>query len=190
MKAIVLFLEIQQSKIKNENIINIVRFSTPLGAMFACATEKVICLLEFTDEKRLESLLKDLQKRLNTVMLPGKNKHLTQVQDELKEYFESKRTEFTIVLDMQGTDFRKLVWQELMTIPFGFTKTYKEQAIALNKERAVRAVASANGANKINIIIPCHRVIGSNGSLTGYGGGLHRKKWLLDFEKKNMLSKS
>ncbi len=174
------------SKIKNENIINIVRFSTPLGAMFACATEKGICLLEFTDEKRLESLLKDLQKRLDTVMLPGKNKHLTQVQDELKEYFEGKRTEFTIVLDMQGTDFRKLVWQELMTIPFGSTKTYKEQAIALNNGKAIRAVASANGANKINIIIPCHRVIGSNGSLTGYGGGLHRKKWLLDFEKRTV----
>jgi len=170
-------------KTKNKAIINIVRFSSPLGAMFACATENGICLLEFTDEKRLEGLLKDLQKQLNTVILPGKNKHLTQVQNEMKEYFEGRRTEFSVAIDMQGTEFRKLVWQELMSIPFASTRTYREQAIAINKLKAIRAVASANGANKINIIIPCHRVIGSNGSLTGYGGGLHRKKWLLDFEK-------
>jgi len=174
------------SKTKNKAIVNSVRFSTPLGAMFACATEKGICLLEFTDEKRLDGLLKDLQVRLNTVILPGRNKHLTQVQEELKEYFEGEKTKFSVSIDMQGTDFRKLVWQELIGIPFGFTRTYKEQAIAMNKLSAIRAVASANGANKINIIIPCHRVVGIDGSLTGYGGGLHRKKWLLDFEKTNL----
>jgi len=176
------------SKTKYKAIANSVRFSTPLGAMLACATEKGLCLLEFTDEKRLEGLFKDLQARLNTAILPGKNKHLTQVQEELKEYFEGKKTEFSVPIDMQGTDFRKLVWQELINIPFGYTRTYKEQAIAMNKLRAIRAVASANGANKINIIIPCHRVVGTDGSLTGYGGGLHRKKWLLDFEKSNNLS--
>ncbi|MCP5061686.1 MAG: methylated-DNA--[protein]-cysteine S-methyltransferase, partial [Ignavibacteriae bacterium] len=94
--------------------------------------------------------------------------------------------EFLVPLDVQGTDFRKLVWQELLNIPYGVTRTYKEQSIAMNKLKAIRAVASANGQNKIGIIIPCHRVIGSDGSLTGYGGGIHRKKWLLDFEKSNL----
>lgn len=179
---------ISAGKTKHKTLINIVRFSTPLGAMFACATEKGVCLLEFTDEKRLEKLFSDLQERLKTVILPGNNKHLNQVQKELKEYFEGNRTEFTVALDMQGTAFRKQVWQELLNIPYGFTRSYKEQAIAMQREKAVRAVAAANGANKINIIIPCHRVVGANGSLTGYGGGLHRKYWLLNFEKENRLS--
>jgi len=174
------------SKTKNKSIVNIVRFSSPIGAMFACATEKGICLLEFTDEKRLENLLNDIQKRLNAVILPGENPHLEKVQKELKEYFEGTRKDFSVPLDVQGTEFRKLVWQELLNIPYGVTRTYKEQSIAMNKLTAIRAVASANGQNKIGIIIPCHRVIGSDGSLTGYGGGLHRKKWLLDFEKSNL----
>jgi len=174
------------SKTKNKTIVNIVRFSTPIGAMFACATEKGICLLEFTDEKRLEKLLEDIQQKLSAVILPGKNKYLNQVQKELEEYFDGTRKEFSVPLDIQGTDFRKLVWQELLNIPYGVTRTYKEQSIAMNKLKAIRAVASANGKNKIGIIIPCHRVIGSDGSLTGYGGGMHRKKWLLDFEKSNL----
>ena len=173
------------SKTKNTTVVNIVRFSTPIGAMFACATEKGICLLEFTDRKTLEAQFKDIRKQLNAVILPGKNRHLSQVQKELKEYFEGERKEFSVAMDLQGTDFRKQVWQELTNIPYGKTRTYKEQSIALNNLKAIRAVASANGANKVAIIIPCHRVVGSDGALTGYAGGLHRKKWLLDFEKRN-----
>lgn len=91
----------------------------------------------------------------------------------------------TLSLDIVGTDFRKKVWNELLNISYGKTVSYKEQAVAMNNIKAIRAVASANGANKISIIIPCHRVIGSNGSLTGYAGGLHKKSWLLNFEKSN-----
>ncbi len=89
-------------------------------------------------------------------------------------------------LDTPGTDFQQSVWKILQNITYGETRSYKQQAIALNNPKAIRAVASANGHNRVSIVIPCHRVIGSNGSLVGYGGGLHRKRWLLDFEKSNL----
>lgn len=101
---------------------------------------------------------------------------------QLREYFEGNRTAFTLNLNPKGTDFQKKVWEALLTIPFGTTTTYLKQTLALGNEKAIRAVAAANGKNPIWIIIPCHRVIGSNGSLTGYAGGLWRKKWLLEHE--------
>ncbi len=158
------------------------RFTTPLGPMFICATETGVCLLEFTSRRMLETEFEDLQKRLKAPILTGSNSHIEQAKTELAEYFSGKRKQFNIALDMQGTDFQKTVWQALLTIPYGKTVSYAEQAEFINKPSAVRAVANANGANKISIIIPCHRVIGSDGSLTGYGGGLERKRWLLDFE--------
>ena len=102
--------------------------------------------------------------------------------EQLKEYFEGQRTEFDLKLSPKGTDFQKKVWKELLTIPFGKTTTYLKQTRELGNEKAIRAVAAANGKNPIWIIIPCHRVIGTNGSLTGYAGGLWRKKWLLEHE--------
>ncbi len=135
----------------------------------------------------LETEFKDLCKRLNAVILPGENPHLDQVQSEIHEYFAGNRKHFTVPLHTPGTGFQKSVWKILRDIPYGETRSYKQQAIALGNPKATRAVASANGHNRIGIIIPCHRVIGSDGSLTGYGGGLHRKKWLLDFEKANAL---
>lgn len=102
--------------------------------------------------------------------------------EQLREYFEGDRTAFTLKLNPKGTDFQKKVWEELLTIPFGTTTTYLKQTLALGNEKAIRAVAAANGKNPIWIIIPCHRVIGTNGSLTGYAGGLWRKKWLLEHE--------
>lgn len=173
------------SESKGRTIINIVRFTTPLGPMFACATEEGICLLEFTDRKMLETEFKDLRRRLNAVILPGENDHLVRVQSELSEYFEGKRRHFTVALHTPGTDFQRSVWRVLQEIPYGETRSYKQQAIAIGNPSGVRAVASANGQNLVSIIIPCHRVIGSDGHLTGYGGGLFRKKWLLDFESRN-----
>lgn len=170
------------SHCNDKSIINIVRFTTPLGPMFACATERGVCLLEFTDRRMLETEFKDLCKRLDAVILPGKNDHLDQVQSELAEYFSGKRNNFTVSLDTPGTDFQRSVWALLKTIPYGETRTYKQQAIAIGNPKAARAVASANGQNRVGILIPCHRVIGSDGSLVGYGGGLHRKQWLLDLE--------
>jgi len=101
---------------------------------------------------------------------------------QLKEYFEGNRSDFNVKLNPQGTDFQQKVWNELLNIPHSKTRTYLEQTKAIGDVKAIRAVASANGKNPISIIIPCHRVIGSDGSLTGYAGGLWRKKWLLEHE--------
>jgi AraC family transcriptional regulator of adaptative response/methylated-DNA-[protein]-cysteine methyltransferase len=168
-----------------KSVLNIVRFTTSLSPMYACASSKGICLLEFTDRRMLETEFKDLRKRLQAVVLPGDNPHLDHVQSEIQEYFSGKRKKFTVPLHTPGTEFQKSVWRSLMDIPYGETRSYAQQAALLGKPTAIRAVGSANGHNRISIIIPCHRVIGSDGNLTGYGGGLHRKKWLLDFEKTN-----
>lgn len=109
-------------------------------------------------------------------------KELEEAVNQLQEYFEGKRKEFYIKLSPEGTDFQKKVWKQLEGIPFGKTVTYQQMANQLGDPKVIRAAASANGKNPISIIIPCHRVIGSDGSLTGYAGGLHRKKWLLEHE--------
>ena len=170
----------------DKSVLNIVRFTTPIGPMFACASNTGLCLLEFTDRRMLETEFSDLCKRLNAVILPGENKYLDQVQSELQEYFSGHRKKFSVALHTPGTEFQQTVWNVLHDIPYGESRSYTQQAIALGKPKAIRAVGSANGYNRIAIIIPCHRVIASNGNLAGYGGGLHRKKWLLEFEKKNI----
>ncbi|MGE5398816.1 MAG: bifunctional transcriptional activator/DNA repair enzyme AdaA, partial [Ignavibacteriales bacterium] len=170
-----------------KSIINMIRIPTPLGPMFACATDNGICMLEFTDRRMLETEFRDLRRYLNAEILPGENEHLVLLQKELDEYFNGTRKEFTVRLDAPGTPFQKAVWECLLKIPYGETRSYKMQAILLGRPLAVRAVASANGCNRISIVIPCHRVIGENGDLTGYGGGLVRKKWLLEHEKKSFL---
>jgi len=172
------------SNSKSKTLITIKRRETSIGPMYACATEKGICMLEFTDRRMLETELKQLVTHLNAVILPGENSFNTKLRQELTEYFGKTRKSFTVPLHMPGTEFQQAVWQELQKIPYGTTVSYKKQAKALHKPDAVRAVANANGRNRISIVIPCHRVIGEDGSLTGYGGGLPRKKWLLDFEKK------
>jgi AraC family transcriptional regulator, regulatory protein of adaptative response / methylated-DNA-[protein]-cysteine methyltransferase len=169
----------------SKRVINLIRMETPIGPMYAAATEKGICMFDFTDRRMLETEFKELSKYFNAVILPGENKYFNLLKKEIGEYFDGRRKSFTIPLDAPGTDFQKSVWEELRKIPYGKTISYKTQATALKKPEAVRAVANANGHNRISIIIPCHRVIGENGMLTGYGGGLWRKKWLLDLEKKN-----
>ena len=107
---------------------------------------------------------------------------LQQAVKQLQEYFEGKRTDFDFKLNPKGTDFQKKVWKSLLQIPFGKTTSYQDLSIKLGDVKAIRAVASANGKNPLWIVVPCHRVIGSDGSLTGYAGGLWRKKWLLEHE--------
>ncbi|CAH0167910.1 Bifunctional transcriptional activator/DNA repair enzyme Ada [Chryseobacterium sp. Bi04] len=166
-----------------EKIIDLKRIETMLGTMIACADEKGICLLEFSDRKALPTELKSISKHLNANIVQGENPHFITLEKELSEYFEGKRTVFTVPLSPVGTTFQKQVWDILQTIPYGMTRSYQEQADILGNPKAVRAVANANGFNKISIIIPCHRVIGSNGQLTGYGGGIWRKQKLLELEK-------
>ncbi len=157
---------------------------TELGTLIAGANEGGICLLEFADRKILGKEYKDLEKYFNTTIQEGENEYFNLIRTQLSEYFEGARKEFKLPLIMAGSTFQKRVWNELMSIPYGSTRSYLEQSIALGNPDSIRAVAHANGMNRIAIVIPCHRVIGSDGSLTGYGGGLKRKKWLLEHERK------
>ena len=168
---------------KTQKIIDLKRIETPIGTMYAAATAEGICMLEFTDRKMLETEFKDLAKSLNAIIIQGENPHFIPLEKELAEYFLGKRTEFTVPLSPVGTDFQKSVWKVLMKIPYGETWNYKKQSEVLGDAKKVRAVANANGMNKISILIPCRRVIGSNGTLTGYGGGIWRKQKLLELEK-------
>lgn len=165
-------------------MIKTTKIETPLGEMIAGATEDGICLLEFSDRRMLPTEFKDLTKFFDTNFEEGENRHIILLRKELKKYFDGNLKEFTVPLETPGSEFQKTVWRELLNIPFGSTRSYLEQADALKKPEAIRAVANANGMNRISIIIPCHRVIGSDGRLAGYGGGLNRKKWLLDHEKR------
>jgi AraC family transcriptional regulator of adaptative response/methylated-DNA-[protein]-cysteine methyltransferase len=157
---------------------------TPIGLMIAGAVKEGICLLEFSDRKMLNTEYRILKKYLETEISDGNNDHLDELRRQLKDYFSGKRTVFDVPLVYTGTEFQRSVWDELRNITFGTTRTYGEQAAALGNTLSVRAVAGANGMNKISIVVPCHRVIGENGNLTGYGGGLWRKKWLIEHEMK------
>ena len=160
------------------------RFTTPIGPMFVCASERGVCLLEFVDRRMLETEFSDLQRLLNARIIAGQNEHIRQAENEIAEYFAGKRLRFTLALDTPGSEFQRRVWQALAEIPCGESTHYQAVAETLNKPTAARAVAAANGANRIAIVIPCHRVIGKDGSMTGYGGGVARKRWLLEHEKK------
>ncbi|MFZ4927946.1 bifunctional transcriptional activator/DNA repair enzyme AdaA [Chryseobacterium sp. Mn2064] len=180
-------LGISPKKSKIQMIIDVKRIETPLGTMFACAVDKGICLLEFTDRKDIEKQFSSLSKALNAEIVQGENKYFKQLEEELKEYFEGKRQKFDVPLFITGTEFQKNVWQLLLEIPVGETRSYKQQSEFLGNPKAIRAVGTANGINKIAILIPCHRVIGSNGKLVGYAGGIWRKQKLLELEKAILL---
>lgn len=169
---------------QNTTLVHVTRIPTPLGPMLAGATAEDLCLLEFGDRRMLETQLKRLKRRLNAAFVPGSNGVTAMVALQLQEYFEGDRTCFEVPLITPGTDFQQTVWTELCRIPYGETRSYEDQAIAIDRRDALRAVARANGDNRIAIIIPCHRVIAKNGTLCGYGGGLWRKKYLLELEQK------
>lgn len=168
----------------HKKIITVSRLLTPLGPMLAGATDEGICLLEFTDRRMLETQIARLKKHLKAEVVPGEHPHFKALDEQLKLYFEGKLKNFDLPLVLPGSDFQKNVWSELQRIPLGTTRSYKQQAENIGNPKAVRAVAKANGDNRIAIIVPCHRVIGSDGQLTGYGGGLWRKQWLLEHEQK------
>jgi AraC family transcriptional regulator, regulatory protein of adaptative response / methylated-DNA-[protein]-cysteine methyltransferase len=168
---------------RQQQLLNLTRLETPLGPMLACGTAQGICLLEFTDRRGLETELQDLARRLNAVIVQSENPHFAPLRAQLADYFGGTRREFSLPLHTPGTAFQQTVWQELGRIPYGSTRSYGQQAAALGRPTAVRAVASANGLNRIAILIPCHRVIGADGHLTGYAGGLWRKKRLLELEQ-------
>ncbi len=155
---------------------------SPLGEMIAGATDTGLCFLEWQDRGGVERIKNRVTKRYGLPLLPGTNEILRKSREELAAYFAGELKKFTVPLDLAGTQFERQVWTQLRKIPYGQTKSYGEIARALGKPGASRAVGRANGANYISIIIPCHRVIEAGGGLRGYGGGLHRKKYLLDLE--------
>jgi len=156
---------------------------SPLGPLLAGASEEGICLLEYTDRRMLEHNFETMRKRFGCPVVPGNHKWLDQLRTEVSEYFAGKRNDFEVPLAPRGTAFQEKVWRELRNIPHGETISYNELAKRIGHSTAQRAVARANGMNRICILIPCHRVIGKDGSLTGYGGGLWRKRLLLNLER-------
>jgi AraC family transcriptional regulator of adaptative response/methylated-DNA-[protein]-cysteine methyltransferase len=173
------------SQARGKSLVKVTRVGSQLGPLLAGATEKGICLLEFVDRRMLPTQLERIQRRYGMSPVPGSSPHFDTLANELDAYFEGKLHTFKVPLDTAGTDFQQKVWTMLMTIPYAQTRSYGEQAKLIGMPTATRAVARANGDNRISIIIPCHRVVGSDGKLTGYGGGLWRKQWLLEHERKH-----
>lgn len=161
----------------------ITRVTTPIGPMVAGATGAGIYLLEFADRRMLETQMQRLVRRTQCVVTPGSNHHIDTLQGELDAYFAGRLREFAVPLETPGTDFQRACWTALQTIPYGETRSYQEQATAVGRSTAIRAVGRANGDNRIAIVVPCHRVVQSDGKLAGYGGGVWRKQWLLDLER-------
>ena len=152
------------------------------GEMMLGSFDGRLCLCDWIDSRRRASVDQRLQRILNANYVEGSSDVIEKAKYQLDEYFLSKRREFDIPLLFIGTDFQKKVWNELLNIPYGATVSYGELSRRIGMPNAVRAIANANAVNAISIIAPCHRVIGSNGSLTGYGGGLERKSFLLELE--------
>ena len=159
------------------------RIVSPLGDLYVCASARGVCLLEFAGTPRIAHESRQLERHFGCPITLGENEHTRQTAAELGEYFAGTRRDFTVALHPAGSDFRQRVWAALRAIPYGTTTHYQALAATIGHPAAVRAVAAANGANAIAILIPCHRVIGKNGALTGYGGGIHRKAWLLAHER-------
>jgi AraC family transcriptional regulator, regulatory protein of adaptative response / methylated-DNA-[protein]-cysteine methyltransferase len=159
------------------------RIETPLGAMVAVADDAGLRLLEFADRRALERELTILRRSLHTSIVPGKHRHLDAIREQITEYFSGTRFEFTVPIAPIGSDFQRRTWKLLQSIPPAKMRSYSWMANELGVPGARRAVGRANGANMLSVVIPCHRVIRADGGLCGYGGGLWRKKWLLDHER-------
>ncbi len=172
----------QQPQKREQNSIALTRLRSPVGDFLAGASSKGICLLEFTDTQRIKMQLARLEKSHGGKAINAYSEYFSLLESQLNDYFAGMLREFSIPLDLYGTDFQKQTWNALVAIPYAETRSYQQQAIEIGNPKAVRAVANANRNNKISIIIPCHRVIGKDGSMTGYGGGIWRKEFLLDLE--------
>jgi AraC family transcriptional regulator of adaptative response/methylated-DNA-[protein]-cysteine methyltransferase len=170
-------------QIENGDCIRLAWIETPLGPMVGGASSEGICLLEFSDRRMLEAQFDRIRRRFAIPIVPGDSDLLQQLRAELAQYFAGDRRDFTLPLIYPGTEFEQRVWSELLAIPCGETRSYQDIARTLGQPGASRAVGRANGMNRIAILIPCHRVVNQNGELGGYGGGLWRKRILLELEK-------
>ncbi len=161
----------------------------PVGPLILCATEEAVCLLEFTDRRALETQVAALRKRFDCAIVPGTNDRIAQARDELSAYFAGKLKQFRVPITYPGTPFQETVWKRLLQIPYGQTISYDRLARDIDSRGSQRAVGTANGKNRIAIIIPCHRVVNKSGQLGGYGGGLWRKQHLLELEQSGHVAK-
>ena len=171
------------SELKTRECVRVSTLPSPVGLLITAATRDGVCMLEFADRKALMSQAASLKRWFDQPIVPGTNERLEELHAEMAEYFEKKRTAFTIPLAIRGTPFQRQVWERLLAIPYGETRSYRDIAIEIENPGAVRAVGRTNGLNRIAIVIPCHRVVRDDGTLCGYGGGLWRKRWLLDHEQ-------
>jgi len=169
------------------NKISIQYFKTPFGELVLGAFRNKLCLCDWRYRKMRTAIDQRIQKELNAEYVAEETAIIRQAKQQLTEYFDETRTEFDIPLLMPGTAFQQSVWNVLIKVPYGVTETYLGLSKKLNNEKAIRAVAAANGANALAIIVPCHRIIGSKGELVGYAGGLNAKKKLLQLEAKGQF---
>ena len=161
-------------------------YQSPCGKLILGSFEDKLCMCDWVvSEKRRAAIDKRIQKALNAQYVTENSEVIAKTISQLDEYFSRQRIAFDVPLLLVGTEFQKSVWNELQNIPYGTTISYTQLSQRLNNPKAIRAVASSNGANSISILIPCHRVIGSDHKLTGYAGGIERKKYLLDLEAKH-----
>ncbi|NDI34840.1 bifunctional transcriptional activator/DNA repair enzyme AdaA [Chengkuizengella sediminis] len=167
----------------SNNILRASWIDTQLGPMVAIADDEALYLLEFVDRRGLEREVERLRQKTKSTIIPGHTEPIRLIERELIQYYKGGLREFKTPLFLLGSPFQKSVWEELKKIPYSKTTSYSDIAAAIGKPSAFRAVAQANGANQLAIVIPCHRVINTNGELGGYGGGLTRKKWLIQHEK-------
>ena len=168
---------------RNHRCVFLTWIQSPLGPMIAGATDNGVCLLEFTDRRMLEAQFETVRRRLGGPTVAGSNEHLERLKDELAGYFAGAVRAFSVPLVYPGTPFQLRVWEKLLNVPYGETRSYQDLASAVGNPAAVRAVGRANGMNRIAIVIPCHRIVNKNGDLGGYGGGLRRKQYLLNLEQ-------
>jgi AraC family transcriptional regulator of adaptative response/methylated-DNA-[protein]-cysteine methyltransferase len=168
---------------RDRGVVTLTWLPSPLGPLVAGATDEGVCLLEFTDRRMLEAQFETVRRLFRLPVVPGTNAHLERLQDELAAYFAGTLRSFAVPLVYPGSPFQRRVWEQLLLVPYGETRSYQELASAVGNARAVRAVGRANGRNRIAIVIPCHRIVNKNGDLGGYGGGLRRKQFLLNLEE-------
>lgn len=169
----------------DDNTLVMARFTSladDFSEFIVVASNEGVCLLEYSDTGRIEWQLASLKKHHAARVVMGYSPFFALLYKELQAYFSGTLTDFTVPLDVRGTAFQMQTWDALLAIPYSETRSYQQQAEAINNPKAVRAVANANRNNRVSIIIPCHRVIGKNGTMTGYGGGIWRKEYLLNLE--------
>jgi AraC family transcriptional regulator of adaptative response/methylated-DNA-[protein]-cysteine methyltransferase len=167
---------------RHSDCLRVAMIDTPIGSMLAAVSNDAVCQLEFADRRGLEKSYEAMLEHFALPVVPGENEVMEQLRRELAAYFAGRLRTFTVPADLRGSEFQTKAWRELQRIPYGNTASYEQIAQQMHSPKAVRAVARANATNRLYLLVPCHRVIGKDGSLNGYGGGVWRKQWLLNLE--------